>query len=154
MLFQYVSYFFSMYLHWLLFRRFVWKETEVRTNGCWQWFIMVCAEKEVIVSVIKGQGEAGIKFTAQLGGCFGGDIIHEVKYERGKKKEDVFSSFSCANSLLFPSHISSQFWNIFISFLSQYVKLTSRELKLSFTLHYVPHASKIAQHQGCYQHIH
>lgn len=100
MLFQYGSYFFSTYLDWLSFRRFVWQETEVRTNGCWQWFIMVCAEKEVIVSLIKGQGEAGIKFTAQHGGCFIGDIIHEVKYERGEKK-DVISSFSCANSLLY-----------------------------------------------------
>lgn len=44
---------------------------------------LLIAEAEVIVSVIKGQEEAGIKFTAQHGGPFGGDIIHVVKWDGG-----------------------------------------------------------------------
>lgn len=42
---------------------------------------LLIAEAEVIVSVIKGQGEAGITFTAQHGGSCGGDIVHAVKLE-------------------------------------------------------------------------
>ncbi len=42
---------------------------------------LLIAEAEIIVSVIKGQGEAGIKFTAQHGSYFGGDIIHVLKLD-------------------------------------------------------------------------
>lgn len=41
--------------------------------------LSLIAESEVTVSLIKGQGEAGIKITAQHGGFFGGDIINAVK---------------------------------------------------------------------------
>lgn len=40
---------------------------------------LLIAEAEVIVSVIKGQGEAGITFTAQRGGSFGGDAIKTLR---------------------------------------------------------------------------
>lgn len=62
-----------------LFGWFVWKE--IYTNGCWHHddLSLLIAEAEVIVSVIKGQGEAGVNIGAQHGGSLGGDIINALK---------------------------------------------------------------------------
>lgn len=58
---------------------------------------------EIIVSVIKGQGEAGTKFIVRHGGIFGGDIISVVK------KDGVCNFLKASNSghtLVFPQSLT------------------------------------------------